>query len=89
MTQHGRDQLGENWQDRYTAAQGHELPAEELLLLEQGADYAWPKCYFDGNQKRLVLGPEYGGDGGKTVGDCASKRAPVAFSPPIGRPMTC
>jgi glucose/arabinose dehydrogenase len=81
VTQHGRDQLGENWQDRYTAAQGHELPAEELLLLERGADYGWPKCYFDGNQKRLVLGPEYGGDGGRMVGDCASKRAPVAFFP--------
>jgi glucose/arabinose dehydrogenase len=81
VTQHGRDQLGENWQDRYTPEQGHELPAEELLLLEQGADYGWPKCYFDGNQKRLVLGPEYGGDGGRKVGDCAGKRAPVAFFP--------
>jgi glucose/arabinose dehydrogenase len=81
VTQHGRDQLGENWQDRYTPAQGHELPAEELMLLEQGADYGWPKCYFDGNQKRLVLAPEYGGDGGRMVGDCAGKRAPVAFFP--------
>ncbi len=25
--------------------------------------------------------PEYGGDGGKTVGECASKIAPVAFFP--------
>ena len=81
VTQHGRDQLGENWQDRYTAEQGHELPAEEVLLLEQGADYGWPECYFDGNQKRLVLAPEYGGDGGRTVGVCAQKRAPVAFFP--------
>jgi glucose/arabinose dehydrogenase/mono/diheme cytochrome c family protein len=82
VTQHGRDQLGENWSDRYTRSQGHELPAEELLLLlQQGADYGWPKCYFDGNQKRLVLGPEYGGDGGNTVGDCANKQAPVAFFP--------
>ena len=81
VTQHGRDQLGENWQDRYTPAQGHELPAEELLLLEQGADYGWPKCYFDGNQERLVLGPEYGGDGGRMVGECAGKHAPAAFFP--------
>ncbi len=81
VTQHGRDQLGENWQDRYTPAQGHELPAEEVLLLEQGADYGWPTCYFDGFQKRLVLAPEYGGDGGHAVGACADKRGPVAFFP--------
>jgi glucose/arabinose dehydrogenase len=80
-TQHGRDQLGENWQDRYTPEQGHELPAEELFVLEQGADYGWPECYFDGAQKRLVLSPEYGGDGGHAVGVCDQKRAPVAFFP--------
>jgi mono/diheme cytochrome c family protein len=28
-----------------------------------------------------VLAPEYGGDGGKTVGVCADKKAPVAFFP--------
>jgi hypothetical protein len=29
----------------------------------------------------LVLAPEYGGDGGKTVGICAQKQAPVAAFP--------
>jgi glucose/arabinose dehydrogenase/mono/diheme cytochrome c family protein len=81
VTQHGRDQLAENWQDRYTPEQGHELPAEEVLLLEAGADYGWPKCYFDGLQQRLVLAPEYGGDGGHAIGVCAQKRGPVAFFP--------
>ncbi len=32
---------------------------------EQGADYGWPECYFDGYQQKLVLAPEYGGDGGR------------------------
>jgi glucose/arabinose dehydrogenase len=32
-------------------------------------------------QKKLVLAPEYGGDGGKAVGECAQKRTPVAFFP--------
>jgi glucose/arabinose dehydrogenase/mono/diheme cytochrome c family protein len=81
VTQHGRDQLAENWQDRYTPEQGHELPAEEVLLLEQGGDYGWPECYFDGMQKRLVLAPEYGGDGGHAAGVCEHKRGPVAFFP--------
>lgn len=80
-TQHGRDQLAENWPNLYTAEQGQNLPAEELLQIRQGGDYGWPFCYFDNKQAKLVLSPEYGGDGGKTVGECASKNAPVAFFP--------
>jgi glucose/arabinose dehydrogenase len=81
VTQHGRDQLGENWPKLFTSVHGHELPAEEVVILEKGADYGWPECYFDGFQKRLVLAPEYGGDGGKLVGACADKRGPVAYFP--------
>jgi glucose/arabinose dehydrogenase/mono/diheme cytochrome c family protein len=80
-TQHGRDQLSQNWPKLYKPEQGPELPAEELVLLTKGADYGWPECYFDGFQKKLVLAPEYGGDGGKTAGVCAEKQAPVAFFP--------
>ena len=79
-TQHGRDQLWENWPSLYKPEQGHELPAEELVQLEKGADYGWPECYFDGFQKKLVLAPEYGGDG-KKVGVCAKLQGPVAFFP--------
>jgi glucose/arabinose dehydrogenase/mono/diheme cytochrome c family protein len=79
-TQHGRDQLGDNWSRLYTPEQGAELPAEELMKVVQGGDYGWPECYFDGLQNKLVLAPEYGGDG-KTVGECASKLAPVAAFP--------
>jgi glucose/arabinose dehydrogenase/mono/diheme cytochrome c family protein len=81
VTQHGRDQLGQNWTKLYTTQQGEELPAEEIVRLEQGKDYGWPQCYFDGFQKKLVLAPEYGGDGGKTVGLCAQRTSPVAFFP--------
>ena len=80
-TQHGRDQLAENWPKLYSAVQGQDLPAEELVRLERGADYGWPECYFDSAQAKLVLAPEYGGDGGKAVGSCATKRAPVAYFP--------
>lgn len=80
-TQHGRDQLAQNWPGLYNATQGAELPAEELVELRRGADYGWPECYFDGDQQKLVLAPEYGGDGGKTVGVCAEKQGPVAFFP--------
>ena len=81
VTQHGRDQLWQNWRQLYTPEQSAELPAEEVVELEAGGDYGWPECYFDGFQGKLVLAPEYGGDGGKKVGVCAQKKAPAAFFP--------
>jgi glucose/arabinose dehydrogenase/mono/diheme cytochrome c family protein len=80
VTQHGRDQL-ENFPKLYNAEHGRDLPAEEVVALESGGDYGWPKCYFDGRQKKLVLAPEYGGDGGSKIGPCAEKRAPAFFFP--------
>lgn len=82
VTQHGRDQLLQNWPALYPdATRATELPAEEMVLLKQGGDYGWPTCYFDAAQGKLVLAPEYGGDGGKAVGPCASKLPPVAAFP--------
>ena len=80
VTQHGRDQLHSNWPDLYEPSEEATLPAEELMLLKEGGDYGWPECYYDGVQKKLVLAPEYG-DGGKTVGVCTNKMAPVAAFP--------
>ncbi len=79
-TQHGRDQLRQNWPQFYTLPQGANEPAEELVQLESGADFGWPYCYFDSSLNKLVLAPEYGGDG-KKVGLCAEKREPVATFP--------
>jgi glucose/arabinose dehydrogenase/mono/diheme cytochrome c family protein len=80
-TQHGRDQLHENFPALYRPEEEATLPAEELLKVKAGGDYGWPECYFDGSQNKLVLAPEYGGDGGKAVGVCAQKLAPVAAFP--------
>ena len=77
---HGRDQLSQNWPSLFTADQSAQLPAEEIVQLEKGADFGWPECYYDGIQKKLVLAPEYGGDG-KKIGVCADKKAPVASFP--------
>lgn len=79
-TQHGRDQLAEGWPKLYTAEQGQNLPAEELLRVEEGGDYGWPYCYYDDTKRQLVLAPEYGGNG-SDVGRCASMRPPVAAFP--------
>ena len=81
VTQHGRDQLHANWPALYKPEEEATQPAEELLLLTKGGDYGWPACYYDAIQGKLVLAPEYGGDGGKTQGLCATKRAPIAAFP--------
>jgi glucose/arabinose dehydrogenase/mono/diheme cytochrome c family protein len=82
VTQHGRDQLHTNWPDVYKQPdQEATQPAEELLLLKRGGDYGWPECYYDAVQKKLVLAPEYGGDGGRKLGPCATKGAPIAAFP--------
>ena len=78
--QHGRDQLFQNWPKLYNARQGAELPAEELLLVNEGDDFGWPYCYYDQIKHRRVLAPEYGGDGRK-VGRCAGKKNPVYAFP--------
>ncbi len=79
-TQHGRDQLYNNWRQFYRPDQEATLPAEELLLLKQGGDYGWPECYYDSFVQKLVLAPEYGGNG-KRIGVCAEKTEPVAAFP--------
>ncbi len=86
-TQHGRDQLLQNWPQHFTAQESAELPAEELVRVAQGSDFGWPYCYYDQTQGRLVLAPEYGGDG-RAVGRCASKQAPVAAFPGHWAPMS-
>jgi glucose/arabinose dehydrogenase/mono/diheme cytochrome c family protein len=80
VTQHGRDQLHANWPDLYKPEQEATLPSEELLLLKSKGDYGWPECYHDAFAGKLMLAPEYGGDG-KTIGVCGNKIGAVAAYP--------
>ena len=86
-TQHGRDQLFENWPKLYSQAEGASQPAEELLVVERGDNFGWPECYFDTTAQKLVLAPEYGGDGGKAVGPCAGRKGPLAWYPAHWAPL--
>lgn len=83
---HGRDQLSGSWGDLYTAEQSAELPSEELLLIEEGDDFGWPYCYHDRSLNRLVLAPEYGGDG-QEEGRCADMKEPIAAFPAHWAPI--
>jgi len=80
-TQHGRDQLHQNFPALYKPEEEATQPAEELLRVRKNGDYGWPECYFDEVRGKLVLAPEYGGDGGKAIGACGQKLAPLASFP--------
>lgn len=86
-TQHGRDQLHDNWPNvfpstKYQAAN----PGEELMQVGDHDDYGWPYCYYAMDEKKLVTAPEYGGDGKKTD-RCTGKKNPIATYPGHWAPM--
>ncbi len=81
---HGRDQLGANW--GFTDQQNAELPAEEFMRVNPGDDFGWPYCYYDPQQRKKVLAPEYGGDGRK-IGRCEGTQDPLVAFPGHWAPM--
>ncbi len=78
--QHGRDQLHQFFPEMYDEQQNADLPAEEFLMLEDGADFGWPYCYYDPFREAKVLAPEYGGDG-DVIGRCEAKTDPIMSFP--------
>lgn len=87
-TQHGRDQLHDNWPKIFpTTKYQADNPAEELVQVDSADDFGWPYCYYAVDQKKLVDAPEYGGDGTKQGARCAAKKAPLAVYPGHWAPM--
>jgi glucose/arabinose dehydrogenase len=86
IAMNNRDQLDSFWPDKFTAKDNAERPAEPLYRAVQGSDFGWPYCFFDYGQKKLVLNPEYGGDG-KEVGRCSAFTNPAAAFPAHWAPV--
>ena len=61
------------------AGAGGDAARGRTAAAQQGGDYGWPSATTT-RANKLVLAPEYGGDG-KKVGVCAQKIAPVAAFP--------
>ena len=81
-----RDQIDTLWSDLFVGEDNQTRPAEPMYRIEQGANYGWPFCFYDYTQNKLLLNPEYGGDG-KTVGRCAEFKTPVAAFPAHWAPV--
>jgi glucose/arabinose dehydrogenase len=76
-TMHGRDQLSDwGFSTEYNA----ENPGEQVNHILAGDDFGWPYCYFSTEEKKLVTGPEYGGDG-KQSARCGGKKQPEYVFP--------
>lgn len=78
--QHGRDDLGRDWPEIYSAEDEATKPAEEMLRIDRGDDFGWPYCIYDLELGRKVLAPAYGGDGSRQ-GRCADVEEPVLAFP--------
>lgn len=79
VVQHGRDQL-DMFPDYFTPQQNAVIPAEEMFMIKKGANCGWPYCYFDVQQNKKMLAPEYGGDGKKTD-RCEGMEKPIVAFP--------
>lgn len=71
VMQHGRDQLHDLFPDLYTIKQSSIYPAECMYALKKGDNAGWPYVYYDQDQHKKIVAPEYGGDGKKTGGENA------------------
>lgn len=67
VVQHGRDQLFQSWPEYYSEVDGAQLPSEAMYKVTEGGNYGWPYSYYDQFKKAIMLAPEYGGDGKKTI----------------------
>lgn len=71
-----RDQLDVLYPQYFTQKDNNDRPAEGMYRIDAGLNFGWPYCFYDYEQKKMLLNPEYGGDG-KKQGRCTQ------FSPPI------
>lgn len=78
--QHGRDQLATFFPELFTDKESAESPSEEFFQIDKGDDFGWPYCYYEWQENKKLLSPEYGGDRKKT-GRCANKKAPILGFP--------
>ncbi|HEY7292245.1 MAG TPA: hypothetical protein VH583_20580 [Vicinamibacterales bacterium] len=86
IVMNNRDQLDVFWPKLFTAKDNAERPAEPMYRATDGANFGWPYCFYDYEQKKLLLNPEYGGDG-KEVGRCSQYTNPVAAFPAHWAPV--
>ena len=81
VAMNSRDSLDTLFKEKgYTAEDNAFGPSEPMLQVEPGDVFGWPYCYHDSRVNKMILAPEYGGDG-KAIGRCSQFKAPFANFP--------
>ena len=86
IVMNNRDQLDVLWPGKFTAEENATRPAEPMYRATAGMNFGWPYCFYDYGLKKLLLNPEYGGDG-KVVGRCSAFTLPIASYPAHWAPV--
>lgn len=87
IVMNNRDQLDTLWKGKFTSEENATRPAEPMYRVDKaGMNFGWPFCFYDYGEKKLLLNPEYGGDG-KTVGRCSQYSLPIASFPAHWAPL--
>jgi glucose/arabinose dehydrogenase len=87
VVMNSRDQLDVLWPGKFTAEENATRPAEPMYRIDKpGDNFGWPYCFYDYTVNKLLLNPEYGGDG-KTVGRCSEFKLPVTSFPAHWAPV--
>ena len=80
VVQHGRDQFNSFFPELFDKQASAEFPSEEFFKINKGDDCGWPYCYYDWQENKKLLNPEYGGDR-KKIGRCANMKQPIVGFP--------
>ena len=87
IVMNNRDSLDQFWPEHFTAKDNETRPAEPMYRVDRAGDnFGWPYCFYDYTQKKLLLNPEYGGDG-REVGRCTQFKEPIAAFPAHWAPL--
>jgi glucose/arabinose dehydrogenase len=87
IVMNSRDQLDYLYPEKFTAEENATRPAEPMYRVDkQGDNFGWPYCFYDYSVNKLLLNPEYGGDG-KMVGRCSEMKLPITSFPAHWAPV--
>lgn len=86
LAMNSRDSLDTLYPEHFTPEDNQNRPLEPLLDIKEGSTFGWPYCFLDAKLNKMILAPEYGGDG-TAIGRCAQFEAPTAGFPAHSAPV--
>ena len=87
IVMNNRDSIDQFWPENFKAEDNEKRPAEPMYRVDAAGDnFGWPYCFYDYTLNKLLLNPEYGGDG-RQVGRCTQFKNPIAAFPAHWAPV--